>query len=172
MTRRLLLALGLGSTGALASAASALAALSVAIGTAPSLAVTLTGADLTPTYTVGLTVTNTGGTNGNGWNLTITSTTFKTAGGKTLATNASTITGVAVGTCSGFGCNQPTNSISYPLGVPAGASAPAAVKFFNAAAGTGKGTVVVTPTVQVAVPGNSFAGTYTSTLTVSVVSGP
>jgi uncharacterized membrane protein len=34
------------------------------------------------------------------------------------------------------------------------------------------GKFTVTPTVQVAIPANTYAGTYTSTVTVAVVSGP
>ena len=62
--------------------------------------------------------------------------------------------------------------MSYPLGVPAGASAPTAVKFFNAAADSGMGDFTVTPTVRVTILANAYAGTYTSTVTLAVVSGP
>jgi hypothetical protein len=34
------------------------------------------------------------------------------------------------------------------------------------------GKFTVTPTVQVAIPANTYAGTYQSTVTVAVVSGP
>jgi len=51
-------------------------------------------------------------------------------------------------------------------------TAPAAVKFVNAAAATGLGTTNVNATVSVAVPANVFAGTYSSTVTVSIVAGP
>ena len=53
-----------------------------------------------------------------------------------------------------------------------GGHAPTAVKFFNAAANTGLGSFTVTPTVGVFVPSSTFAGSYSSTLTVSIVSGP
>jgi hypothetical protein len=46
------------------------------------------------------------------------------------------------------------------------------VTFYNAAANTGMGDFTVTPTVEVSVPANAYAGTYTSTLTLAVVSGP
>ena len=68
--------------------------------------------------------------------------------------------------------SNPTNAITYPVSVPAASSPPTAVKFFNAAANTGMGVFTNTPTIGVFVPQNSFAGTYTSTLTLSVVSGP
>jgi hypothetical protein len=139
----------------------------------PSVSATLNGTDQTPAYTLPMTVNDFTGT-GAGWNVTITSTTFSTGGGspKTLATTASTVTSLSA-TCAGPGtCTNPTNSISYPLGVPAAGTAPAAVKLFNAAANTGLGAFTVTPTVQVSIPANTYAGTYTSTVTVASVSGP
>ena len=147
--------------------------LSIATSATPSFSATLDGTDKTPTYTVPTTVTDTTGT-GAGWHLTITSTQFTTGGGtpKTLATNASQITGVA-NSCTGTGtCTNPTNSVSYPLGVPAGSTPPAAASYFNAAAATGLGEFTNTPTVQVAVPATSSAGSYSSTLTLAAVSGP
>jgi hypothetical protein len=138
----------------------------------PTLTATLNGSDLLPAYTLPITVADTrNGTNANGWNLTITSTQFANAGGKKLATNASTITSVAFA-CVGGGCTNPTNSINPPTAVPAGAAPPAAVKFYNAANATGKGTFTVTPTVQVAVPANSFIGAYSSTVTLAIAAGP
>jgi hypothetical protein len=90
----------------------------------------------------------------------------------TLSTSASSVTGVTATCASGTTCTNPTNSISYPLTVPAAGTAPTAVKLFNAAANTGMGSFTVTPTVQVSIPANTYAGTYTSTVTVAVVSGP
>ncbi len=168
--RRPLAATAAALTSALVVTTSALASLSLTIGTAPTFSVTLDGSDQAPGYTVPLTVANGGSTKNGGWNLTITSTTFTNGGGNTLSTGASSLSGVSIGACAGTVC--PTNSIGYPVGVPAGATAPGAVKFFNAALNTGTGTVTVTPTVGVTVPGNSFAGTYTSTLTIAVVAGP
>jgi hypothetical protein len=139
----------------------------------PSFAVTLDGTDKTPSYTLPLTAIDARGT-GAGWNLTITSTQFTTGGAtpNTLATNASSVTGVTSACVGGSTCTNPTNSVTYPLNVPAAPVAPTAVKLFNAAANTGMGKFTVTPTVQVAVPANTYAGTYTSTVTLAVVSGP
>jgi hypothetical protein len=138
----------------------------------PSTSVTLNGTDQTPTYTMPMSAKDETGS-GSGWNLTITSTQFSTGGGSphTLATNASTMTGIT-SSCAQGTCTGPTNSISYPLAVPAGSGPPTAVKFFNAAANTGMGDFTVTPTVQIDIPANSYAGTYTSTVTLAVVSGP
>jgi hypothetical protein len=147
-------------------------ALSVATSAAPTFSANLASGDQTPTYTLPLTATDTTGT-GAGWNLTITSTQFTTGGGTphTLATNASTVTGVTSSCASGT-CTNPTNAVTYPVSIPAGATAPTAVKLFNAAANTGLGSFTVTPTVGVFVPASTFAGSYSSTLTVSIVSGP
>jgi hypothetical protein len=46
------------------------------------------------------------------------------------------------------------------------------VKVFNAAANTGAGPTLVTLTSQIAVPANSYKGTYTSTWTITIASGP
>src|SRR5205823_4401171 len=71
----------------------------------PIPSVTLNGLYQTVTYTLALTTTDATGS-GNGWNLTITSTQFKTTGGtpKTLSTSASTITGVTVTCVDGSTC--------------------------------------------------------------------
>jgi hypothetical protein len=136
----------------------------------PSFGVTLDGTDQTPTYTVPTTVTDATGS-GTGWNLTITSTQF-TTGSATLAANASSITAVSNSCVGGSTCTAPTNAITYPLTVPAAATPPAAVKYFNAAATTGRGKFTNTPTVSVSVPANTLAGSYSSTLTLAAVSGP
>jgi hypothetical protein len=146
--------------------------LSASTSATPGFTANLDNGDSTPTYTVPLTTQDTRGT-GAGWNLTLTSTQFTTGAPNnyTLATNASTVTGATESNGSGTD-TAPTNSVSYPVAVPAGATPPTAVEIFNAAAGTGMGRFTVTPTVGVFVPQNSFAGTYTSTLTLSMVSGP
>lgn len=135
--------------------------------------VTLTGDDQTTSYALGLTVTDPRGT-GAGWNLTITSTLFDT-GTHQLASTASSILTAPSVTCSGVGgnCTSPSNGVTYALAIPAGSpTPPTAVKFFNAAANSGLGKFTITPVVTVSIPGNTYAGTYTSTVSVAVVSGP
>ena len=56
--------------------------------------------------------------------------------------------------------------------MPAGSTAPTAVTFFNASANTGRGTFTVTPTIRVNVRASDYAGSYTSTVTTALVSGP
>jgi hypothetical protein len=147
------------------------ATLQAATSAAPSFSANLDSGDQTPTYTIPITVLDTRTGSGAGWNLTITSTSFDT-GTATLATNASSITAVTSSCANGGICTAATNTVSYPVAVPAGATAPSAVKFYNAAAASGQGTFTITPTIAVSVPQNSYRGTYTSTLTLSVVSGP
>jgi hypothetical protein len=145
--------------------------LALSNGATATLSDTLDGTDQTVGYTVPLTVTDARGS-GAGWNLTLTSTTFSDGSGHTLSTSASTIASVAMACVAGGSCTNATNAIGYPVTVPAAAVAPAAVKVFNAAANTGMGRFTITPTINVAIPGNSYAGTYTSTLTVAAVTGP
>lgn len=147
-------------------------AVSVAAAGTPTFALTLNGSDQTTTYTLPLVVTDATGS-GSGWNLTITSTTFSDAGGNTFPATASTITGATAGCASNSTCTLPTNQIANSsLAVPAGATAPSAVKFYDATSPTGRGTINVNTTVQVAVPANVLAGSYSSTVTIAAVSGP
>src|ERR1700757_1045366 len=81
---------------------SAGSAVSVSSSGPPSFALTLNGSDQTASYTLPLVVTDATGS-GNGWNLTITSTTFAN-GSATFPATASTLTGVASGCASGSPC--------------------------------------------------------------------
>ena len=140
-------------------------------GSVSATAVTLSGSDQTTTYSLGLTVIDATGSGG-GWKLTITSTTF-TTGTHSLSTTASNINAAPTVACtSGSTCTNPTNGVTYPLGVPAAATAPTAVKFFNATANTGMGSFSITPTITVSIPANTFIGNYVSTVSVAIVSGP
>jgi hypothetical protein len=133
--------------------------------------VTLDGTDKAATFAVPTTVNDQRGT-GAGWNLTVTSTQFANSGGKALPMSASVMTGVT-SACAGDTCTNPTNAVSYGLPVPADSGTlPDPVKFFNAAADSGMGKFTVTPSVAVTVPANSYAGTYTSTLTLAATTGP
>ena len=63
-----------------------------------------------------------------------------------------------------------TTTVSYPYTLPAATTAPTATKLFNAPAGTGMDDQTVTPTSALAIPANAYAGNYTSTWTLSLVS--
>ncbi len=134
--------------------------------------VTLDGTNKTTSQTQGFTVNDARGT-GVGWNVTATSTTF-TSGANALPATATTIGSSPSATCSGGAtCTTATpTGITYPYTLPAAAVAPLATKMFNASAGTGLGSQTFTPTWTLNVPASSLAGTYTSTWTFSITSGP
>ena len=137
-----------------------------------SFTATLNGLNQTVTATQALDVSDATGS-GAGWNLTATSTTFATGGGPTLATTSTTVQSGPTRACdSGSTCTLATNSVTYPYTLPAGASAPTATKVFNAAANSGEGNQTVTVTWSLAVPATAVPGTYTSTWTISLASGP
>lgn len=109
---------------------------------------------------------------GAGWRMTATSTTF-TDGAKTLPNTAVTFNTVPDVACQPTKvCVTPTNSIGAIYNLPADTVAPAATTFFNAAAATGTGNVRVEPTWRLTVPATALVGTYSSTWTISLVSGP
>lgn len=169
--RRFRTAVALSAVIALCAVSDAGAGFSLTSSATPSFSISLNGANQTSSYALPLTIDNSAiGVSLTGWNATITSTQYS-GGGRTLATTASTMTGVTV-SCAGVCTTNPTNSIVYPLAVPAGSTPPAAVKFFNAATGTGIGTFTVTPTIQVAVPANAYAASYSTTLTLTLAAGP
>ncbi len=146
------------SAGTLSESASA-ATFSGTIGSTPTFTLPISGSDLT------------GGAAG--WNLTITSTTL-TSGGNTIPTTASNITGITANCTSAGTCSSPTltSSTTYPVQIPAAVSAPAAIKFFSTAITTGSGVYTITPTIAVFIPGSTKTGSYTSTYTLLIVSGP
>jgi len=137
-----------------------------------SFSATLNGSNQTVTANQALDVSD-GTGSGAGWSITATSTTFTTAGAVTLANNSTTVASTPTTACDGgSSCTLATNSVSYPYTLPAAASAPAATKVFNAAVNTGQGNQTVTVTWSLAVPSTAQPGTYTSTWTLSLVSGP
>jgi len=176
MRQRILIIIGIAAVALVASTAAfagTLTATATVAGTAgislnlpagPSLSDTLDGTDQTVAYAPLLGVVDARGS-GAGWNLTIAATTFSDGSGHTLAPG--TVASVSAVCHAGSTCTGATNSVTYPITVGS-----TAAKFFNAAANTGLGKVDVTPTIDVAIPGNAYAGTYTSTVTLASVSGP
>ena len=76
-------------------------------------------------------------------------------------------------TCdSGATCALATNSIAYPYALPAGSGPPTASKIFDAASSSGMGDQTVTPMFSLAIPAHVVPASYTSTWTISIVSGP
>jgi hypothetical protein len=85
----------------------------------------------------------------------------------------STINTVGTADNSGSTNTDPTNSVTGSTVVPQVAGSLATpVEFTNAATGSGMGNFTITPHVTTAVPANAYAGSYQSTVTVAVVSGP
>ena len=180
-----------------ALAAAGVAALPVASQATTAASVTLSAGSLafinsTPAATVTFPTTTLNGTNqsvtgtlafdigdatgsGAGWNVTGTSTTFK-SGTNALPTTATTIQSAPTASCDtgAAGCTAATTTVSFPYTLPAATVAPTATKLFNASANTGMGNQTFTPTWTLAIPANAVAsGTaYTSTWTFSLVSGP
>ena len=140
------------------------AGLSLNLPANPSISSTLDGTDQTATYAPILGLVDARGL-GSGWNLTISATAFTDGASHTLAQG--TVASVAAACHAGSTCTTATNAITYPLTIGG-----TAAKFFNAALNTGLGKVDVTPTINVAIPGNAYAGTYTSTVTIAAATGP
>jgi hypothetical protein len=133
---------------------------------------TLNGTNQTAIATQALDVGDATGS-GAGWNITATSTTFATGGGATLATTATSVQSAPTKACdASSSCVLATTNVSYPYTLPAAGTAPTATKLFNATANTGEGDETVTVTWSLAIPAATSAGTYTSTWTISLVSGP
>ena len=137
--------------------------------------VTLNGTDQTTSASLPLDIgDNTGSLAG--WNVTATSTQFSDgSAGNTLPTSAVTVQAAPSDACdSGATCTLATeaSSIAYPYTLPAGATAPAATKIFDAQANSGMGDQTVTPDYTLAIPADTAAGTYTSTWPFSLISGP
>ena len=112
---------------------------------------------------------------GTGWNITATSTTFTTGGATshTLPTSAVTVQSAPSVSCdAGATCTAASSNVSFPYTLPAGATAPTATKIHNATTNTGMGNQTVVATMRVVIPANTYAGSYTSTWTYSLVSGP
>ena len=180
MRARLGLQIGLVLVAAAVPAA-ALAANTATLAISPpataAFSVTLNGIDQLGSYAVPIPVSYTSANKNlyavNGWRITATSTVFRgTASGRTLATTASTLTVTDSANCIPKGCSDPTNNIGYPLTLPADTVAPSAITIFNATPGTGVGSNTETLLVSVSIPANTYADTYTSTLTLAAVEGP
>lgn len=177
MKQRLIITLGLAvlalvaATAALAgnltttATVTGTAGISLNLPSNPTITDTLDGTDQTASYAPILGLVDARGS-GSGWNLQISATVFSDGAGHTLAQG--TVASVSQGCKAGSTCTTATSSgITYPLTIGTVAS-----KFFNAALNTGLGKIDITPTITVAIPGNAYAGTYTSTVTLAATTGP
>lgn len=152
------------SVGA-ASSSATLTAGALAITTPPanfSYSGTLTGDVLSLSSSFAVSVNDATGSKA-GWNLQATIGVL-TAGSDTIPAANHTIQSVAT---SGVTGTAPVNAIGYPLAIPT-----AAGKVFNSAATKGMGKSTETFTTQLVVPADAAAGSYSATMTVTIVSGP
>jgi hypothetical protein len=152
-------AFALGVTGTVTGTAG----IGLGLPSAPTFAATLTGDDQTVTYAPALGVTDARGT-GAGWHLSASATPLTDGSAHTLGQQ---VTAVAQACHAGSTCTVPASSLGLPVTVGTTAS-----NIYSAAANFGLGKIDVTPTVTVAIPGNAFAGSYTSTITFSATTGP
>lgn len=128
---------------------------------------------------------------GAGWHVTVSATNFVTAGGSTLpASGVLGVTGSTAGlststaptaACPGTAfCALPDDTaVTYPVVITSAATSPAPSTVYDATAATGIGPVTIGGSTAanpvgwwVNVPGYAPSGTFSSTVTVSIVSGP
>jgi hypothetical protein len=124
---------------------------------------------------------------GAGWHVTVSATTF-TNGSATFAntgtfvTNGSvtsvTATAAPTATCTGT-CTLPSNLTTYPVAITTAASSPTPVTIYDTAASSGMGQIIIGGSAQpdpvgwwVNVPASASAGSYTSTITMEIISAP
>jgi hypothetical protein len=130
--------------------------------------VTLNGSAQSTTASMGtFNVIDARGT-GVGWNVTVQATQF-TMSGHTLPMDSISMPAPTVAKIAATSGNTPSITTGPYLIDDA-----SAVKITSAAAdGTGMGSYTFTPgALTLSIPANAYAGTYTSTVTVSVVTGP
>jgi hypothetical protein len=123
---------------------------------------------------------------GAGWHVTVAATTF-TNGSHTFGNTGTFSTNGSVGsitstsgptpTCfTGATCTLPTNTETYPVAITTAATSPTPVNIYDTSASTGLGEIVIGGTNPVGwwlqVPASAYAGSYTSTVTLEVISGP
>ena len=128
---------------------------------------------------------------GNGWNVAVTATPFTNGGGSSLpstsvlevtgsVTNAASLAAPTASCVASSICTLPTDSsVTYPQTITAAAQSPTPAIVYVAYPNTGIGPVTIGGSTAanpfgwwVNVPGYAASGTYTSTVTVSVGSGP
>lgn len=141
---------------------------------------TLTGYDQAVQTPVDLNVTDATGS-ASGWNVTLAATHFQD-GTKQLPSNTLSVNGSATSKddatafaqacATGSTCVLPSNATTYPVAVTTAASNPTAVKIASAAADTGLGSVDLDANFWLSLPANVKAGTYVSTLTFNLNTGP
>ena len=142
--------------------------------------VTLDGSDKVATSAAASnnwTATDATGT-GAGWNLTIVATDFSDGGTPTRTLDISSadqefkIQLLDSNISVTAGNTKPTSLVSALTAIPE--SPAAALKFASAALNTGMGSYAINPNFELEIPAETYVGTgsYSSTITISIVSGP
>jgi WxL domain surface cell wall-binding len=124
---------------------------------------------------------------GAGWHITVSATQF-TTGTYTLpnagtflltgSTSSNSATTAPTAACSsGATCLAPTDSTTYPVAITTAASSPDSFTIYDTAANTGMGSMTIGVGADpvgwwVTVLAKQQAGTYTSTVTLEVISAP
>jgi hypothetical protein len=125
---------------------------------------------------------------GAGWHVTTSATTF-TNGAATFPNTGSFVTNGSVGsisattsptaTCVGGSCTLPTNTTTYPVAITTAAVTPTPSTIYDTSASTGLGQILIGGSAQpnpvgwwVNVPASAISGSYISTITMAVISGP
>lgn len=127
-------------------------------------AITLEGTSQTSTGSLGAITINDNRGTGSGWSVTLTVSDFtcctpaRTIGATNLTINpglVTTLSGKVSGVTSGSSRSLTSSSDAATL--------------MNAVTNSGMGSYRVSPTLSLAVPGEAFAGTYTATVTITVI---
>jgi alpha-tubulin suppressor-like RCC1 family protein len=131
-----------------------------------------------------ITVGDSSGTTG--WHITLTATTL-TTGTHTLPNTSamdftgstSSIASTAPSTACVGSCTLPTNTTTYPVAITTAASSPGTYTIYDTSASTGVGVVTIGGSSAtnpigwwINVPASAYAGSFTSTVTLELVSGP
>jgi hypothetical protein len=124
---------------------------------------------------------------GAGWHVTVSATTFTTGPlslpntGSFVSTGSATseaATTAPTAACStGSTCTLPTDTTTYPVAITTAPTSPTAVTIYDTSAATGLGSITIGIGALpvgwwVNVPANTKVGTYTSTISLTLVSGP
>jgi hypothetical protein len=132
-----------------------------------------------------ITVNDSSGT-ASGWDVTVSAMTFSSGSHNLPDTgrlefngSTSSLTGAAPSAACVGSCVVPVDTTTYPVAIDTAASSPDAFTIYDASAGTGTGVVALGgPSAThpigwwIQVPASAYAGSYTTTLTLTLVSGP
>lgn len=127
---------------------------------------TVGSTDQTLTDDILVTVDDPTGT-GQGWNVDIAADQFSDGSGHTLPADALSVTAVSAAATSQSAVAPDNSASSYPITVNT-----TAANFFDAADNTGMGSFDLTTSLELVVPATTYAGTYTSNVTITAAATP